>query len=253
METMIRDRELAKIRSKCGYSSGLCLSSRGRSGGLGFWWKNIDAELISYDKNHVMVEVKNASGEPEWRAVGIYGWPDAESKHLTWRMIRSLRRSSTIPIILFGDFNEIISLNEKEGGKDRREAQMDAFREALDDCALLDLGYRGSIFTWKRGNSPETLIRERLDRAVATMEWREMYPSATTFVYPLYASDHAAILIKEEGNQGEVGSRQRSFKFEPLWLSDAECGHVVKQAWEDGQGHDVEDRVKSCATKLQGG
>ncbi|KAA3484969.1 reverse transcriptase [Gossypium australe] len=41
---------------------------------------------------------------------------------------------------------------------------MVAFREALEDCQLMDLGFQGTWFTWERGNLSEMNIRERLDR-----------------------------------------------------------------------------------------
>ncbi|XP_074306600.1 uncharacterized protein LOC141641852 [Silene latifolia] len=207
METMMSARELEKIRNSCGFSSGICISSRGRSGGLGFWWRDVNAQLISYNNNHVMVEVLDASNAPLWRAVGVYGWPETGNKHKTWELLRYAYNGSRVPMVFFGDFNEILSGQEKEGGVIRGERQMDAFREALDDCALQDMGYKGNIFTWQRGLTAETMIRERLDRALATMEWRYLFPRAFVQHFPIYSSDHAAIIIKEEERQvkGEVG------------------------------------------------
>ncbi|XP_074318150.1 uncharacterized protein LOC141654941 [Silene latifolia] len=216
-------RELEKIRNSCGFSSGMCISSRGRSGGLGLWWRDVNAQLISYDNNHVMVEVLDASGVPVWRAVGVYGWPEASNKHKTWTMIRTLCSGSRVPIVLFGDFNEILSGQEKEGGVVRGERQMDAFREVLDDCALQDMGYKGNTFTWHMGLTTETMIRERLDRALATMEWRYLFLRAFVQHFPIYSSDHSAIMIKEEERQIGGGGR-RDFKFEPYWVEDDQCG-----------------------------
>ncbi|KAA3476465.1 putative Transposon TX1 [Gossypium australe] len=45
---------------------------------------------------------------------------------------------------------------------------MEAFRETLVDCQLVDIGFSGVWFTWERGNLPETNIRERLDRGLQT-------------------------------------------------------------------------------------
>jgi len=45
METMINASELEKITNQCGFLSGTCISSWGNSGGMGFWWKNIEVRL----------------------------------------------------------------------------------------------------------------------------------------------------------------------------------------------------------------
>lgn len=44
---------------------------------------------------------------------------------------------------------------------------MDAFRRVFKDGCLTDLGWRGSKFTWYNGHENESIIIERLDRAIA--------------------------------------------------------------------------------------
>lgn len=96
--------------------------------------------------------------------VGIYEWLAGEHKHRTWELMRSLRNIWEAPMVFFGDFNEIASMTEKDGGAVRSERKIDAFRGVIDDCGLRDLGYRGSIFTWQWGVNPGDIVRERLDR-----------------------------------------------------------------------------------------
>ncbi|XP_074317931.1 uncharacterized protein LOC141654709 [Silene latifolia] len=163
--------------------------------------------------------------------------------------MRRICDSSQVPLVLFGDFNEILSATEKEGGAIRRESQMDAFRETLDDCALYDLGYRGNIFTWQRGREVATMVRERLDRAVATTEWGYLFPHTIVQHYPIYSSDHSAILIKQEERQrGRVG--RRGFKLEPFWVADEQCRGVVQEAWVDEGAGEITDKIEMCAARL---
>ncbi|KAF4393898.1 hypothetical protein F8388_018389 [Cannabis sativa] len=42
------------------------------------------------------------------------------------------------PWLCIGDFNEIVSLSEKVGGRDRLPGVMDGFKEVLDDCRFID-------------------------------------------------------------------------------------------------------------------
>lgn len=57
----------------------------------------------------------------------------------------------------------------------KRDGWMDVFRGAIDDCGLRDMGYRGSCFTWKRGKTSETFMRERLDIFLADVEWCNLF------------------------------------------------------------------------------
>lgn len=100
---------------------------------------------------------------------------DRANKHKTWALIRKIREDAHGPLIVFGDFNEIFNSDEKNGGSTKHGRDIDAFRDCLDDCGLRDLGYRGSTFTWSRGISSHTMIRERLDRFIAYSGWLNVF------------------------------------------------------------------------------
>lgn len=46
-----------------------------------------------------------------------------------------------------GDFNEVLYSFEKKDGIPREKGSMEAFRNALGDCNLMDIGYSGVWFT----------------------------------------------------------------------------------------------------------
>lgn len=152
-------------------------------------------------------------------------------------------------MLLFGNFNEILSNDEKEGGCARQDREMMAFRGCLDDCGLRDLGFSGSTFTWCRGNTPTTMIRERLDRFVACSGWQNRFPSFDVRHFPIYRSDHAPILLHTSRPPGE-GCNAKLFCFESLWLSNDECRGVVTNAWRESLGEEMDFRIANCAEKL---
>lgn len=44
----------------------------------------------------------------------FYGWSDRANKYKTWDVMKSLVHSVELPLVFFGDFNEILSMNEKK-------------------------------------------------------------------------------------------------------------------------------------------
>ena len=63
-----------------------------------------------------------------------------------------LRMLSSKPKLLwrcFGDFNELLEVQDKKGGVSRAYNLMENFCEVLDVYGFVDLGYSGSDFTWK--------------------------------------------------------------------------------------------------------
>ena len=69
-------------------------------------------------------------------------------------------------------------MEEKQGRIPRPWRMMQDFREALLFCGLVDLGFKGNIFTWDNGRGGNELVQERLDRAYANYEWRAIFPHA---------------------------------------------------------------------------
>ena len=75
-----------------------------------------------------------------------------------------------------GDFNEILLSREKLGGALRSETAMREFREVMDDCGFMDLGYVGKKYSW-RGKRGDHMVLERLDRALASHSWLALNPA----------------------------------------------------------------------------
>ena len=127
---------------------------------------------------------------------------------------------------------------------------MEAFREALRDANLYDLGFRGSRYTWVRDRSPTYRICERFDRAVASPEWRSLFP--TTIVRHLSSSwsDHAPICISIKYTVSAFNNKRRrreTRKFEQLWLGDEECERKLVENWHGMGAGDPVASLVSCA------
>ena len=113
-------------------------------------------------------------------------------------MIKQLGKQIENPWVCIGDFNEILSVNEKEGRVDRSSRQMVNFRQCLECTGLRDLGFTGSWYTWAGDRRDYGCIRARIVRAVATTEWCGKFPRARLFHLANLASDHCILLLKLE-------------------------------------------------------
>ena len=65
-------------------------------------------------------------------------------------MLRGIIGTNDIPWLVLGDFNEVLHANEHDRVGNRSEAQMDAFRDALDTCGLSDIGYISTDWTFEK-------------------------------------------------------------------------------------------------------
>ena len=101
-----------------------------------------------------------------------------------------------------------------------------AFRNVLDECGLMDLGFVGDKFTWK-GKRAGGLVLEHLDRALASNGWFVLNPGTKVRHLSSFSSNHKVIVIKLEGITPQPF---RPFKFEQIWLKDRACGSTVSSA-----------------------
>jgi hypothetical protein len=65
----------------------------------------------------------------------------------------------------------------------RPERQMLEFREMLARCELHDLGFSGLPWTYDNLQKGERNVHVRLDRAVASMDWKQRFPGATCCLF----------------------------------------------------------------------
>lgn len=76
----------------------------------------------------------------------FYGWPEVQSRHLSWSLIEHLATQSDLLWLCMGDFNEILLSIEKIGGNDRVEQQMENFRVVVNSCGFHDISFSGYIY-----------------------------------------------------------------------------------------------------------
>ena len=164
--------------------------------------------------------------------------------------MRNLKTRSHAPWLCAGDFNEVTKQSEKLGGRTRPHSQMQAFRDVLDECGFMDLGFVGSKFTWHKHYENFT-VWERLDRAVANNEWFSLFPDTQVHHLDVTTSDHKPLLINPDGMDCK---QQRPFRFEQMWMSDPGCGATIEAVWQQGgdghRGERVIKKVDKCGKSL---
>jgi hypothetical protein len=74
---------------------------------------------------------------------GILWFAETHRHHESWNLLRLLHQQSSLPWCCVGDYNELTSIDEKVGGVIRSERQMQDFRDAIDSCGFIDLGFVG--------------------------------------------------------------------------------------------------------------
>ena len=103
---------------------------------------------------------------------------------------------------------------------------MQLFRDVIEECGFMDLGYVGTRFTWSKHFTTGHSLWERLDRSLANNPWFMKFPGSVVTHLHCNSSDHCPLLINL--SRFEPPPCKRPFKFEEMWLSDERCFETVE-------------------------
>ncbi|KAF7823934.1 reverse transcriptase [Senna tora] len=160
-----------------------CVEARGKSGGLCLCWSN-----------SIMLSIMDKS--PNWtHAVGIdnngdrfvltavYGPPKLHHRHKLWTFLESINETQ-LPWIIFGDFNQIKSANEKLSKCNTSRGSLE-FNNMINMLRLMEIPSKGAFYTWTNGRTTQEVVWEKLDRCLVNIHWNNYYPNSIVEVLPI--------------------------------------------------------------------
>ncbi|XP_043816251.1 uncharacterized protein LOC122724655 [Manihot esculenta] len=194
--------------------------------------------------------VKYSHGqEPQWQRVIVESdvafaihsltsprsWDHNASPLIVDALSMDLR--SSLLWLCSGDFNDLCLRDEKEGGATLPDYFIQGFRQALEDNNFIQIPIVGSFFTWEKGRESNNLIREKLDRALATEDWTRKFTNVVCSIVHIPRSDHKPLVINTapKDNRGD----RRRFRFDNPWLCNEGLAEVVKGAWVNFIPHNL--------------
>ncbi|KAK7823248.1 hypothetical protein CFP56_035709, partial [Quercus suber] len=94
--------------------------NNGRGGGLAMMWKSEVVVWVDSFSNYHIDTIVNGGREDAWRLTGFYGEPKTSRRSEGWNMLRMLSSKPKLPWCCFGDFNELLRVEDKKGGEKQR-------------------------------------------------------------------------------------------------------------------------------------
>ncbi|XP_057746261.1 uncharacterized protein LOC130965520 [Arachis stenosperma] len=181
------------IKKTC-FNFNLVIDAQGFSGGIWLMWNNPNLLIQEISRNEQALHISVSYNLKKW------------------------------------DFNDISDISEKKGRAPPNLAQIRRFRDWMDSCGLMDLGFQGTRFTW-RGPiwQGKERVFKRLDRAISNLDWRICFYEACVETLPRIKSDHHPILIKCTGNSHVL--KNKPFWFEYMWMQHKEFQPFLKNNW----------------------
>ncbi|CAL1368519.1 unnamed protein product [Linum trigynum] len=154
-EPRISDDHARQVIAKIGFDGSLIADAVGFARGIWVLWRESNLEVTEITRWEQMIHMKCARRGGSGTSVlvsAVYGSPHALPRNELWAELRRLSGDISLPWLLTGNFNSILSPRDGMGGAEYNDYRTRAFRSCVDDCALLEVGFTGPRFTWRRGN-----------------------------------------------------------------------------------------------------
>ena len=205
----------------------------GYSGGIWLLWNESPTffvEIITRNEHSIHALVKVHSPSMSFLSIVVYAPPQFHKRILFWEYLQNLARHISLPWVILGDFNDMIYEDEKHGGIPVNRTRISAFRNCMDKCGLMDLGFHNPRFTWtNKSLCWQTTIKERLDSGLGNSEWATIFPSAELYHLPRVKSDHCPILLSTDPRERKP---PKPFRFEQMWFTDPSFPTLINESWK---------------------
>lgn len=150
--------------------------------------------------------------------------------------------------MILGDFDDLLTGDEKMGGAERLKWKYSGFRKAILDCNLSDVPLQGYQFTWNNGREASNRVEERLDRSMGSLSWHAKFNTAKLLNLVAPISDHNPIVL--DTSPAVMEHHVRRFRFENRWLDEPDVTSVVSRSWEGFRDFELTKRLKATGDVL---
>ncbi|XP_060168986.1 uncharacterized protein LOC132599797 [Lycium barbarum] len=194
-----------------------------------FWYKDIECSIYASEDQMVTYRIINNINAKEFFLSVVYAKSKSTGREFLWGYMRTLASTTNSPWAVCGDFNSILTMDEKFGGKPHRIGKSIPFIECLHDCGLMDIGYSGNRFTWCNERKEDKIIWKRLDRMLVNDKWNDLFANSEVIHLPRVSSDHCPLLITcGNGQENYI----KYFKFLNFWVDQPDFLDIVKDNWK---------------------
>ena len=121
-ETKNKARFMENVRRKLGFEESIVVEAMNRSGGMALMWRR-EVKMVQVLQSAFTLEshLNDQESQQDWWFIGLYASCDALSRKEHWKVIKERSKLWGDKWIIAGDFNDIISNDEKWGGRIRKE------------------------------------------------------------------------------------------------------------------------------------
>lgn len=114
-------------------------------------WRSGIGDVKIVSSTNQFIHAKLVDGVEVLHLIVVYAAPSESRRSGLWGQLKDVIQGLDEPLVVGGDFNTIVRLDERTGGNGRLSSDSIAFGDWINELYLIDMGFKGNRYTWKRG------------------------------------------------------------------------------------------------------
>lgn len=155
--------------------------------------------------------VRNKINDHEFLITVIYGFNTVKKRKVLWQDLLTLAQRISQPWLLSGDFNIILTLQDRLDGNVVTMSEIQDFYNCIQHILVNELPWHGDYDTWSNKRQGSNRITCRLDRTLGNFEWMWNWGHVNTEYEVPFISDHAPMLLYLQNQQRDITRHNSKF------------------------------------------
>ncbi|XP_062118423.1 uncharacterized protein LOC133832049 [Humulus lupulus] len=228
LETRVKAQNIGALYVRM--FSGWCFTSNiawHKGGRIMVSWNPLifNVNILWCSSQLIHLEVATTDDRNKFKVIFVYAFNKEDERRALWKDLCAL--AALEPWLVLGDFNDILSKDERIGTKVKFNSSNE-FARCVADCCLEDVKFSGNFFTWTNKQHGDDRIFSKIDRILANQAWLDVFSAAEAVFLSEGMFDHCPGLLtvyQEEFNGKKL------FKYFIMWSSFPGFGDRVKCCW----------------------
>lgn len=138
-ETHAGGDKAMRICQSLGFDNFFRIDAVGQSGGIWLLWRDQACAITVLGSSDQYIHARVVFGTELIHIIAVYAAPTVSRRSGLWGQLKAVLENVDEPVLVGGDFNTIVRLDERTCGNGRLSSDSLAFGEWINDSALVDM------------------------------------------------------------------------------------------------------------------
>uniref|UniRef100_A0A7N2RCH8 Endonuclease/exonuclease/phosphatase domain-containing protein n=1 Tax=Quercus lobata TaxID=97700 RepID=A0A7N2RCH8_QUELO len=145
METGVGGSRAKEISDRLSFDGSVHIDTIGYTNGLWLLWHSdrVDVTPLAHTEQEIHAIVKVQNSNSSWLFTAVYASPRTAERFILWNNLIKTAELHDMLWVSAGDFNEPLMEEDKSGGRAVSVNRSLFFKECLDKCNVIDIGFSG--------------------------------------------------------------------------------------------------------------